>query len=235
MLTMFGWNFYIEERCKGLHCVDLGESFPKSICMYLLAKFGFDTAESEPSKVGTDPVYPDCVPENVRYGRSRERDRAHSTGEIWCGRGGAVRRWRRRCRLDSDEISCAKENPALCGGPKFISWSSKNVVFEINPFFIWNCKSNILIFLHFSQTSRQHLICWRFSCFLQQWFRLNEFSVSSPSSFKKKHLGPGDCAPPPLWATDIFFFRNNSVFPAQRHDHRKNVLAFEWRSPPADH
>ena len=31
-------------------CVDLGESFPKSI-YYLLAKFGFDTAENEPLKV----------------------------------------------------------------------------------------------------------------------------------------------------------------------------------------
>ena len=31
MLTIFGWNFEIEERCKGVHCVDLGESFPTSI------------------------------------------------------------------------------------------------------------------------------------------------------------------------------------------------------------
>ena len=36
--------------CKGVHCVDLGESFPTSI-YYLLAKFGFDTAENELSKV----------------------------------------------------------------------------------------------------------------------------------------------------------------------------------------
>ena len=33
-----------------MHCVDLGESFPTSI-YYLLAKFGFDTAENESSKV----------------------------------------------------------------------------------------------------------------------------------------------------------------------------------------
>ena len=33
-----------------MHCVDLGEGFPKSI-YYLLAKFGFDTAENEPCKV----------------------------------------------------------------------------------------------------------------------------------------------------------------------------------------
>ena len=31
MLTIFGWNFENEERCKGVHCVDLGESFPTSI------------------------------------------------------------------------------------------------------------------------------------------------------------------------------------------------------------
>ena len=31
MLAIFGWNFEIEERCKGVHCVDLGESFPTSI------------------------------------------------------------------------------------------------------------------------------------------------------------------------------------------------------------
>ena len=31
MLTIFGLNFEIEERCKGVHCVDLGENFPTSI------------------------------------------------------------------------------------------------------------------------------------------------------------------------------------------------------------
>ena len=31
MLTIFGRNFEIEERCKGVHCVGLGESFPTSI------------------------------------------------------------------------------------------------------------------------------------------------------------------------------------------------------------
>ena len=38
------------ERCKGVHFVDLGKSFPNSNA-YLLAKFGFDTAENEPFKV----------------------------------------------------------------------------------------------------------------------------------------------------------------------------------------
>ena len=39
----------IRERCKGVHCVDLGESFqidPNSN-EYLLAKIGVDTAENE--------------------------------------------------------------------------------------------------------------------------------------------------------------------------------------------
>ena len=38
MLAIFGWNFEIEERCKGVHCVDLGESFPTS---KLYATFAF--------------------------------------------------------------------------------------------------------------------------------------------------------------------------------------------------
>ena len=71
MLTIFGWNFEIEERCKGVHCVDLGESCPNfhfsvsphvpflnllfeqiaNSNEYFLAKFGVDTAENEPYKV----------------------------------------------------------------------------------------------------------------------------------------------------------------------------------------
>ena len=31
MVRIFDWNFEVEERCKGVHCVDLGESFPTSI------------------------------------------------------------------------------------------------------------------------------------------------------------------------------------------------------------
>ena len=37
----------ILKQCKGVHCVDLGESFPT----HLLAKFGFATAENEPCEV----------------------------------------------------------------------------------------------------------------------------------------------------------------------------------------
>ena len=44
------------ELCKGVHCVDLGESFPTTI-YYLLAKCGFDTAENEPCEVCPLSVY----------------------------------------------------------------------------------------------------------------------------------------------------------------------------------
>ena len=50
MLTIFGWNVEIEERWKGVHCVDLGESFPNSN-EYLLDEIGVDTAENEPLEV----------------------------------------------------------------------------------------------------------------------------------------------------------------------------------------
>ena len=46
--VIFNENFEIRERCKGVHYVDLGESFPSYSNEYLLAKFGFDTAENEP-------------------------------------------------------------------------------------------------------------------------------------------------------------------------------------------
>ena len=40
-----------QKRCKGVHYVDIGESFPTSYSNeYLLAKFGFDTAENEHCK-----------------------------------------------------------------------------------------------------------------------------------------------------------------------------------------
>ena len=51
----FDEHFEIRERCKGVHCVDLGESFPNLLFEqiantkeYFLAKFGFNTAENEP-------------------------------------------------------------------------------------------------------------------------------------------------------------------------------------------
>ena len=41
----------ILELCKGVHCVDLGESFPTHSNACLLANFGFDTPENEPLEV----------------------------------------------------------------------------------------------------------------------------------------------------------------------------------------
>ena len=78
--AIFHKTFDIRERCKGVHCVDLDEGFPTSICYvpsfiflffslihvpslsisfqidpnsneYFLAKFGFDTFENEPRNV----------------------------------------------------------------------------------------------------------------------------------------------------------------------------------------
>ena len=47
MLTIFGWNFEIEERCKGVHCVDLGESFPTSIYLQKSASIQPRTSASK--------------------------------------------------------------------------------------------------------------------------------------------------------------------------------------------
>ena len=51
----------IPKRCKGVHFVDLGESFPTQIDpnsnAYLLAKIVVDTAENEPCKVCPLSVY----------------------------------------------------------------------------------------------------------------------------------------------------------------------------------
>merc|ERR1711904_197504 len=66
MLTIFGWNFEIEERCKGVHCVDSARAFSVSLHVpflnllfeldsysneYLFAKIGVDTAENEALEV----------------------------------------------------------------------------------------------------------------------------------------------------------------------------------------
>ena len=49
-----GERFRIPKECKGVYCVDLGESFRMTIYyiyQYLIAKFGFDAAENEPPKI----------------------------------------------------------------------------------------------------------------------------------------------------------------------------------------
>ena len=43
-LTIFGWHFETEERCKGVHCVDRGESFPTSIYLQNLASIQLRTS-----------------------------------------------------------------------------------------------------------------------------------------------------------------------------------------------
>ena len=59
----FDENFEIRERCKGVFCLDLGESFPISFQIdpnsneYIFANFGFDTAKNEPCKVCTLSAY----------------------------------------------------------------------------------------------------------------------------------------------------------------------------------
>ena len=52
-MAIFDEKIEIRERCKGVHCVDLGESFPTDSYSnaYLLAKIGVDTAENEPLEV----------------------------------------------------------------------------------------------------------------------------------------------------------------------------------------
>ena len=47
MLAIFGWNFEIEERCKGVHCVDLGESFPTSLYLQKSASIQPRTSPSK--------------------------------------------------------------------------------------------------------------------------------------------------------------------------------------------
>ena len=49
MLTIFDEKIEIRERCKGVHCVDLGESFPTSI---YLQKSASIQPRTSPSKFG---------------------------------------------------------------------------------------------------------------------------------------------------------------------------------------
>ena len=44
-------NYVLLQLCRGVHCVDLGESFQTHIYFLVLAKLRFDTAENEPCKV----------------------------------------------------------------------------------------------------------------------------------------------------------------------------------------
>ena len=74
---------------------EIGESFPTSI-YYLLAKFGFDTAENEPCKVCPLSAYRSLVriiiiiitdPPGLRRGGKPRRVRGHLPGDLEHGRG----------------------------------------------------------------------------------------------------------------------------------------------------
>ena len=66
-------------RSRRVHCVDLGESFPTSI-YYLLAKFGFDTAENEPCEVCPIPRGAACSGQGRRGVLARPPWRAGCRG-----------------------------------------------------------------------------------------------------------------------------------------------------------
>ena len=79
MLTIFGWNFEIEERCKRVHCVDLGESFPTSI---YLQKSASIQPRTSPSKFGGKySILFTGVLRNSSTGRSRRT--IHSIPRTW--------------------------------------------------------------------------------------------------------------------------------------------------------
>ena len=50
--AIFNENFEISERCKGVHCVDLGESFPTSIYLQNLASIQPRTSPKKFGKTG---------------------------------------------------------------------------------------------------------------------------------------------------------------------------------------
>ena len=80
------FRLWIPKRCKGVHCVDLGESFPFSN-EYLLAKFGFGTAENEPCKVCSLSVYrsPRCRHRYARICAGLLSNLLHTDGtRLWC-------------------------------------------------------------------------------------------------------------------------------------------------------
>ena len=50
--AIFNENFEIRERCKGVHCVDLGESFPTSSYLQNLASIQPRTSPKKFGKLG---------------------------------------------------------------------------------------------------------------------------------------------------------------------------------------
>ena len=64
MMTICGRNFEIKEQCKGVHCVDLGESFPTSI--YFQKSASIQPAASVEA-LGTRERAPRSLGENIQY------------------------------------------------------------------------------------------------------------------------------------------------------------------------
>ena len=57
----FDENFEIRERCKGVHCVDLGESFPTSIFLQNLVSIQLKTSPETSNFYFTITQHPDEV------------------------------------------------------------------------------------------------------------------------------------------------------------------------------
>ena len=102
MLMIFGWNFEIEERCKGVHCVDLGESFPTRI---YLQKSASIQPRTSPSKFGGKIQF------NI-HSPLRSCPRRASKLQSWCRMA--------RCQARSSRCGCLRSGVA--GDGRFGSW-----------------------------------------------------------------------------------------------------------------
>ena len=91
----------ISEQCKGVHCIDLGESFQNA---YLLPKVGFDTAENEPWKVCRGPA--------AKPARPRSPNLFTVTAS---GRRGSF-----RARALPSQVRCAAQYVATSDGTFFV-------------------------------------------------------------------------------------------------------------------
>ena len=103
--------------------------------------------------------------------------------------------------------------------------ASSSTPFDTSAIHIMPISEHILFLLHFNRTWRQHIICGLFSCILQKWFRLPDFSAFSrnslegtrprvlfllfSSSFKRKKDAPAP-ARPFFWISQIW--RNDCQF-----------------------
>ena len=109
--AIFNENFEIRERCKGVHCVDLGESFPTSIYLQNLASIQPRTSLVKFARSPrTDPPgHQWGVARNCRVGRGpgpfwrHQPHRPRSASPHWTGRRrGVLRGSRARASDESD-------------------------------------------------------------------------------------------------------------------------------------